>query len=128
MAVLPVAVRAECVAKEIEALVPGGGGERAYKGRLVKNRIPPHSMRSSERQQALAAAFGDSGNAVLCGQRLPAPAGGWPVTNLSKRRACVRRSQDPPQKSSSSSLQPRTVTAASPRRPTSASSATPKFP
>ena len=48
--------------------------------------------------------------------------------SLSKRRARVRRSKDPPQRSSSPSLPPRTILADSPRSPTSASSATPKSP
>jgi hypothetical protein len=48
--------------------------------------------------------------------------------SLSKRRACLRRSQHPRQKSPSSSLPPRTIFAASPRTPASASSANPKSP
>jgi len=47
---------------------------------------------------------------------------------LSQRRACVRRSQDPAQKSSLSSLPPRTIPTASLRSPTSNSPARPKSP
>ena len=46
--------------------------------------------------------------------------------SLSKRRLHARPSLDPPQKSSSSSLPPRTLPATGARSPTSASSATPK--
>jgi hypothetical protein len=60
------------------------------------------------------------------GNRNPTSSHG--LQSLSKRRACVRRAQNPAQKSSSYPLPLRTLPAASRRSLTSASSASPKPP